>query len=232
MYRQLGVLPNGSILDVGCGTGEWLIYLREEKKHQGRLVGLDISPGIMSSGIEASRQRRLEIVFIVGSADRLPFPDHTFDAITAHYMLYHMPDIPKTLREIRRVLRPGGSFATSTNSKRERPKYEAFLRTIEETTQCRHRRFYWSFTLENGEVLLRQVFSRVERFEFESQIVLRDPALYVAYIDSVRDFFEPIPNDQDWEKTLVSVRSKIEREILQTGQFVEDKKRGFFIAST
>jgi ubiquinone/menaquinone biosynthesis C-methylase UbiE len=242
MYRQLQVSPHGSILDVGCGTGEWLIYLREEQKHRGRLVGLDISSGMMRSGIEASQQRGLEIEFIVGSADELPFPDQSFDVITALHMLYHMPEIPKTLREIKRVLRPGGTFATSTNSQTERPKYVALVRSIGQMLQSGYEgpsaikvqpaeSFPSSFTLENGESLLRQIFSAVRRFEFESTIVLKEPTPYVDYIDSIRDFFEPSPSDKDWEEALTVVRAEIEKEICERGEFVDNKRRGFFIAS-
>ena len=97
---HLGPSP-ARILDVGCGTGANLKLLAQ----QGTAFGIDIEP----TALHFCRERGLTRS-TVGSALALPFPAHTFDAVTAMDVLYHkaVPDKSAFLREVRRVLRPGG----------------------------------------------------------------------------------------------------------------------------
>src|SRR5262245_30524774 len=87
-------------LDVGCGPGTYLSLLREEHPLV-RAVGVDLSPGMAK---EASRHAPV----LVGDAARLPIPADAFDRVLAPHMLYHCPDIPAAIAELRRVLRPRG----------------------------------------------------------------------------------------------------------------------------
>ncbi|HEV8638260.1 MAG TPA: class I SAM-dependent methyltransferase, partial [Chloroflexota bacterium] len=80
-HRLLGFGGDESLLDVGCGPGLFLTYLRRAG-HRGRLVGLDQSPGMIA---EAGGG-------LVGDAQALPFADAAFDAVSARHMLYHVPD--------------------------------------------------------------------------------------------------------------------------------------------
>jgi SAM-dependent methyltransferase len=87
------------ILDVGCGTGANLVALGRF----GEVEGVDISP----DAIEFCRERGLNNVRL-GQAERLPYEDRTFDIVTSFDMVEHLDDDLAGLREIRRVLRPGG----------------------------------------------------------------------------------------------------------------------------
>lgn len=66
--------------------------------------------------LQAARQQLGEkrFVYAVADAQALPFADATFDAVIANHMLYHIPDLPRALAEIRRVLKPAGRFYAST----------------------------------------------------------------------------------------------------------------------
>jgi SAM-dependent methyltransferase len=99
------------LLDVGTGPGGFPGRLRSGG-HTGRLVGLDQSVGM----IEKARASFPGVEFIVGDAMDLPFPDSSFDTVSARHMLYHVPDLTRALEEARRVLRPGGRFLALTNA--------------------------------------------------------------------------------------------------------------------
>ncbi|MDX6387252.1 MAG: demethylmenaquinone methyltransferase / 2-methoxy-6-polyprenyl,4-benzoquinol methylase [Gaiellaceae bacterium] len=95
-----------TVLDVATGTGA---VARELIKQKGcTVVGLDQSPEMLA---EARRRLPEDITLIDGTADRLPFADASFDALTFTYLLRYVPDPAATLRELVRVVRPGGTIA-------------------------------------------------------------------------------------------------------------------------
>ena len=103
--------PEGSVLDVATGTAAVAIELARQKGC--RVVGIDQSPEML-----AGAQARVEaaglsdrIRLVEGGADQLPFPDGAFDALTFTYLIRYVEDPGATLRELARVVRPGGIVA-------------------------------------------------------------------------------------------------------------------------
>jgi SAM-dependent methyltransferase len=97
------------VLDLGCGSG-WAARLLAGYAKRGRVVGLDISDEM----IEAARSSSSgfdNVEFRVGSAERLPFDDADFTHAFSMESLYYYADMLAALREVRRVLKPGGLFA-------------------------------------------------------------------------------------------------------------------------
>jgi demethylmenaquinone methyltransferase/2-methoxy-6-polyprenyl-1,4-benzoquinol methylase len=95
-----------TVLDVATGTGA---VARELIRQKGcTVVGLDQSPEMLA---EARRRLPEDVRLIDGTADRLPFADASFDALTFTYLLRYVPDPAATLRELVRVVRPGGTIA-------------------------------------------------------------------------------------------------------------------------
>jgi demethylmenaquinone methyltransferase/2-methoxy-6-polyprenyl-1,4-benzoquinol methylase len=95
-----------TVLDVATGTGA---VARDLLARKGcTVVGLDQSPEMLA---EARLRVPPGITLVEGEADSLPFPDATFDALTFTYLLRYVPDPGATLRELARVVRPGGTIA-------------------------------------------------------------------------------------------------------------------------
>lgn len=104
-----------AILDIGCGTGDFLIHLRKMQGHQGPLYGGDVSLGVFNRAKVLAYMENLDIQFFVGSILRLPFPSNYFDIISAQHMLSHVP-VKDALEESKRVLAKQGKFIATTNS--------------------------------------------------------------------------------------------------------------------
>ncbi|MDP8957382.1 MAG: ubiquinone/menaquinone biosynthesis methyltransferase [Actinomycetota bacterium] len=111
MVSRLPVDPDARVLDVATGTAAVAIEIA--RRTGSRLVGLDQSDPMVREGIRRVSRANLEgrIRFVLGSAERLPFQDASFDAVTFAYLLRYVDDVGSTLKELARVVRPGGVLA-------------------------------------------------------------------------------------------------------------------------
>ncbi|GAA3879210.1 class I SAM-dependent methyltransferase [Saccharothrix violaceirubra] len=101
--------PYGHALELGCGTGFFLLNLM-----QGGVVDrgsvTDLSPGMVEVATRNAASLGLPVDGRVADAERIPYDDDTFDLVVGHAVLHHIPDVPAALREVLRVLKPGGRF--------------------------------------------------------------------------------------------------------------------------
>lgn len=106
----------GYILDIATGTGDLAINLVQTGAS--KIIGLDISPGMLEVGKKKVAEKKLEqtIEMIEGDSENLPFPDHTFDAITVAFGVRNFETLDKGLAEIYRVLKPTGTFVVLETS--------------------------------------------------------------------------------------------------------------------
>ena len=102
--------PGESVLDVGCGTGSLAIVAKQRVGPAGLVAGIDASPEMISRANRKTQRRGVEVVLKNAVAEALPFPDAYFDAVLSTLMLHHLPVKARQscVREIRRVLKPGG----------------------------------------------------------------------------------------------------------------------------
>ena len=108
----LAVKPGERVLDIGCGNARDIVRIAELG---GEVVGVDISAGMVTAARqELERMGKNGIVLQVGDATRLDFPDASFDKVLCSEVIEHIPDAPRALEEIRRILKPGGSLVLST----------------------------------------------------------------------------------------------------------------------
>src|SRR5246500_2334916 len=120
--QQLEIPKDGAILDVGCGGGRTVNKLAGLAP-QGRVVGLDYSAAsvAVSRSTNAQEMQTGRVQIEAGSVAALPFPDCTFDLVTAVETHYYWPDLPANVREILRVLKPGGTFTLVAETYRGGP---------------------------------------------------------------------------------------------------------------
>lgn len=105
--------PGDICLDVCCGSGDIALMLAKKVTATGSIYGVDFSPAQLAIARQRSENEypRPPITWIEADALNLPFPDHNFDAVTMGYGLRNLTDIPRGLKEINRVLKPGAKAA-------------------------------------------------------------------------------------------------------------------------
>lgn len=109
MVTQIEAHEDQTVLDVASGTG--LVAAQVRATYGCRVVALDQSPEMLARA-EARFRDDCGVQLVVGEAERLPFADGSFDALTFTYLLRYVDDVPATLAELVRVLRPGGRMAS------------------------------------------------------------------------------------------------------------------------
>jgi ubiquinone/menaquinone biosynthesis C-methylase UbiE/uncharacterized protein (DUF1330 family) len=122
------VKPGERVLDVACGTGVLAMAAGERVGPDGKVVGLDASPDMLG----VARLKTDSIEWREGRAEAMPFPDETFDAVVSQFGLMFFADRVAALREMMRVLRPGGRLAVAVCDAVERsPGYAALAKLLQ-----------------------------------------------------------------------------------------------------
>jgi SAM-dependent methyltransferase len=108
LARSLELIPAPLVLDVATGTGRLPRALLRQPPFEGRVIGLDLSRGMLREAVRRTAQFADRLTFIWQDASQLPFRDDTFDAVTCLEALEFMPDPRGVVEDLVRVLRPGG----------------------------------------------------------------------------------------------------------------------------
>jgi demethylmenaquinone methyltransferase/2-methoxy-6-polyprenyl-1,4-benzoquinol methylase len=110
LVSRMAVRPRKLVLDVCTGTAG--VALEIVDHHDGQVVGLDVSHSMLEAGLRAVEKRSLDgrVQLAQGRAEHLPFPDETFDTVVFTYLLRYVQGPAATIRELSRVLKPGGEL--------------------------------------------------------------------------------------------------------------------------
>lgn len=106
--QTLNLQPGNTVLDVCCGTGDFLTALRQAVGPRGHLVGIDFCAPML----DRARPKPHHATLTLGDACELPVASGTFDAVTVGWGIRNVPNIDAAHREVVRALRPGGRFAS------------------------------------------------------------------------------------------------------------------------
>ena len=168
------------ILELGCGTGSMWKDHMHLLNNNSRLVLTDFSSGMLESCKENLGFRN-ELTYEVVDIQNIPYPDHSFDAVIANMMLYHVPNLDQGLSEVRRVLKPGCKFYCATYGEHGISEYVASL--LHE--QGIRDRLNTAFTLQNGADSLLRHFAEVRRFDYEDALEIPNAEAFANYVLSL-----------------------------------------------
>jgi demethylmenaquinone methyltransferase/2-methoxy-6-polyprenyl-1,4-benzoquinol methylase len=132
LVSRVEATADETMLDVACGTGS--VALQVVRRYGCTVVGVDQSPDMLAAGRRRVADAGLDdrITLIESRAEALPFADASFDALTFTYLLRYVDDVGATLRELARVIRPGGRIAglefSLPRNRVARLSWEAYVR--------------------------------------------------------------------------------------------------------
>ena len=112
LVSRIAPRPGNLVLDVCTGTAGVAMEIADQ--HDGRIVGLDVSHSMLEAGLRAVEKKNLDgrVQLVQGRAEHLPFPTETFDTVVFTYLLRYVQDPDATIRELSRVLKPGGQLVS------------------------------------------------------------------------------------------------------------------------
>lgn len=180
IFSNYNFTPNCSVLELGCGTGSMWVGRDAAVKMCSRLVLSDLSEGMLAASKE-NLAKYSGIEYKIADIQSLPFEDGSFDMVMANMMLYHVPDIGRALREVRRVLKIGGHFYCATFGEHGIIDHLSSILSkygVRDETNKK-------FTLQNGAAYLKTVFGNVERLDYEDSLAVTNVDDMIDYLYSL-----------------------------------------------
>ncbi len=217
------------VADVGCGNGFDLRQIVPQGRCR-HAIGLDLSAGMLRSLADLRQSGGLSLA--QADAQRLPLPDRTVDVAMAMHMLYHVPDIPAAIRELRRITKRGGTVLASTNSSASLAEIHELLGAavssrLDHPAQAMPA---LSFTTQSGMSMLSKEFSSVTLRTFDLPLSIPTAEPVITYVASIREpalawIGEPL----DFDAVLDDIAVKVEQVIQDQGSFRTTSHMGVFI---
>ncbi|MFG6206693.1 class I SAM-dependent methyltransferase [Pseudomonas retamae] len=189
------------VLDLGCGAGHVSFHVAPLVSE---VVAYDLSQQMLDVVAAAAAERGMgNISTVNGAAERLPFADGEFDFVFSRYSAHHWSDLGVALREVRRVLKPGGVAAFVDVLSPGSPLFDTYLQSVEVLRDTGHVRDYsgaeWLRQVSEAGLHVRSTTRQRLRLEYNSWVErMRTPAVMRAAIvqlqqsmgNEVREYFE------------------------------------------
>ena len=199
-------IPQARVLDLGCGGGHASFAVAPVVE---KVIAYDLSAEMLDVVASAARERGLANLAVrQGSADRLDFPDASFDLVCTRFSVHHWRNLPQALREIQRVLKPGGRFIVIDTAAPADVLADTYVQAIELLRDTSHVR---NISLTSWRKLLRQAGFEIAsdktwklRLEFATWVArMRTPAdnitairaLWKSAPQEVKTYFALEPDD-------------------------------------
>jgi ubiquinone/menaquinone biosynthesis C-methylase UbiE len=213
---------NARILELGCGPG----YLWKENISRipatWNIILSDLSSGMLDAAWRNLVVTGRAFQFKEIDAQSIPYEDETFDVVIANHMLYHVPDRPKAITEIKRVLKPNGRLIATTVGENHMKEMMDWFRQVHISKSWES--FANSFTLESGLVQLEPFFSDIILSCYEDNLHITEIEPIMAYIHSSMRVSELS------EEELAKLELDLEKELKEKGKIFISKDSGLFEA--
>ncbi len=226
VFDQVDLAPDSRILEVGCGRGDFWAANRHRIPPGWEVALTDLSGGMLDDAKKHLGEDAGRFTFRQMDAQDVPFADTSFDVVFAHAMLYHVPDRPRALAEIQRVLKTGGRlYAATFGDNHLRELGELIERYTPDEVFWKQTKDQ-SFSLENGGDQLAPFFTDVTVRRQDNALVVTETEPLVAYVLSMIGDAGEMPTDD----RVAEFRAHIQKEIDTKGAICISKDGGLFIA--
>ena len=182
IFEQCRISPGLRILELGCGDGTlWtdnLSLLPEDIS----ITLSDISSGMLRDARRAIGSSDTRFAFRAFDCRKIPCKDESFDLVIANHVLFYCDDIPAVLKEVRRVLAPGGRFLCSAYGKAHMQEVSQLVQDFDERIVLSADRLYERFGRENGQSILAPFFPKAHWLSYEDCLLVQDAEPLISYV--------------------------------------------------
>jgi SAM-dependent methyltransferase len=231
IFDHLLQRAEGLILELGAGPGYLWTRNRDRIPPSWSVFLSDISQGMVSAARRELTKVATNIHYAIIDAQSIPFPSDCLDVIIANHMIYHIPEIPKAIGEMQRILRPGGMLFASTNADDHMHEVYDLVHAIAPSIIFGSRDLNVMrgipFSLDNGREMLGDRFDPVFQFKLDDELIISEARPLIDYILSFPGNAQEIFGTVNGEAEL---QASIEEVIRDQGSFNVTKSAGMFIA--
>jgi ubiquinone/menaquinone biosynthesis C-methylase UbiE len=213
---------DGRVLEIGCGRGDLWKKNIDRVPDAWDVTLTDLSDGMLDDAQAMLGDGAARFNWQTADIQELPFEDNRFDMVVANFMLYHVPDIQKGLREVARVLKPGGVLHSATNGSRHMRELEMLTEDV--IPGYTYTPWHSSFSLDNGTAQLEQVFDDVILVRRDDAISTSDAQPIVDYLLSGNRI------DTTDDSVIAEMTRLIQQRIDENGHFHVTKSAGIFVS--
>jgi ubiquinone/menaquinone biosynthesis C-methylase UbiE len=199
--ERLSAFPQAKVLDLGCGAGHASFVAAA---HVAQVTAYDLSAQMLDVVKQAAKDKGLNnITTSQGYAEILPFDDASYDVVISRYSAHHWHDVGQAMREIKRVLKPGGVFIIMDIMSPGHPLRDVWLQTVEALRDTSHVRNYssgeWFSMINEAGLITDSLITDRLPLEYSSWVArMRTPEALCAAIrlyqesasQEVKDYFE------------------------------------------
>lgn len=182
IFEQCRISSGLRILELGCGDGTlWtdnLSLLPEDLS----ITLSDISSGMLRDARRAIGSSDTRFAFRAFDCKKIPYKDESFDLVIANHVLFYCDNIPAVLKEVRRVLAPGGRFLCSAYGKAHMQEVSQLVQDFDERIVLSADRLYERFGRENGGKILEPFFPKVQWRSYEDFLLVQDAEPLISYV--------------------------------------------------
>ncbi len=222
---------DGRILELGSGPGYLWRRNLDRIPASFPIILSDVSQGMINAARRELSTVPIQFHYAVIDAQSLPLPSNSFNIVLANHMIYHIPDIPKAIEDMYRIISRDGCLLAATNYDDHMHEIDDLVHSIEPSIIFGSRDLMdiriIPFSMSNGGELLSSSFEKVIKFELDDELTITEVEPLVQYILSypgnAREVFAS-------EEKLSELKTTIEENIRNHGAFYVTKSAGLFIA--
>ena len=182
IFQQCHIRPGLRILELGCGDGtlwtENLSLIPEDIS----ITLSDISSGMLRDARRAIGSSDTRFAFRAFDCKKIPYKDESFDLVIANHVLFYCDDIPAVLKEVCRVLSPGGHFLCSAYGKAHMQEVSQLVEDFDDRIVLSADKLYERFGRENGRKILDPFFPDAKWHSYEDFLLVQDAEPLISYV--------------------------------------------------
>ena len=182
IYRNSGICSGKTVLELGCGNGDFWLQNMELLPKKLKVILSDNSEGVLEETKGRFDADDARFSFSLINMEEIPKDDSSVDMVIANHVLFYASDIPKAISEIKRVLKPDGVFICSTYGPKHMKEISELMKRYDDRIVLAAKDLYEIFGKTNGKGLLEKSFSNVEWREYEDSLYVTDENDLIDYI--------------------------------------------------